>query len=282
MGLAEGKLRVATLHPLLGIMVREIGGDLVEVVDLSGPGGDPHHFEPSAEDLRRAGRADVFLASGMGLEPYLPRLRDIVPSGVAIVEMDQGLPALPMVERDDDDHGTQDPHWWHSIDRYRRATGLVCETLSKLDPASAAVIRKQTLAYRQRLDALENWTRREIARIPKERRVLATTHAAFQYFCRDWGFRMIALQGVNHEQMPDPATVAKLLGIIRQQRVPAIFPEKEANGAILEVIARDSGVPLAGPLCADGTGVTSYEGMIRGNVQSLTAALADARPASTH
>jgi len=52
--LNAAELKVATLHPLLGDLARKVGGANVEVVDLIGPNGDPHHFEPTPADLQRA------------------------------------------------------------------------------------------------------------------------------------------------------------------------------------------------------------------------------------
>ena len=72
---AAAELKVAVLHPLLADLAREVGGEHVEVVDLIGPDGDPHKFEPSAKELQRAKGAELYLASGKGLESYLGKLK---------------------------------------------------------------------------------------------------------------------------------------------------------------------------------------------------------------
>ena len=39
-------LKVATLHPIVADLARQVGGANVEVIEILKPGGDIHHFEP--------------------------------------------------------------------------------------------------------------------------------------------------------------------------------------------------------------------------------------------
>jgi zinc/manganese transport system substrate-binding protein len=278
--LAAAELKVASLHPLLGDLARQVGGERVEMVDLIGKNGDPHHFEPAPADLERAAGAKLYLASGMGMESYLGSLREILGEKATILEVGKDLPSIEG-ECDHDhaghDHAHEhetDPHWWHSIDLFRRATTITAEAFSKADPAGADVYARNAAAYRAKLDDLDRWTRKEIARIPKAKRHLATAHAAFGYFCKDHGFEPIPVQGLNREQMPDPKKLAALIAELKEHQVGAIFPEKESNPKILQVLTKDTGIQLGGPLHADGSGVESYEAMIRHNVATIVAGLA--------
>ena len=278
--LAAAELKVASLHPLLGDLARQVGGDRVEVVDLIGKNGDPHHFEPAPADLEKAAGAKLYLASGMGLESYMGSLREIVAGKATILEVGKDLPSIEgACDHDHEGHGhahehETDPHWWHSIDLFRRATTITAEAFSTADPAGADVYAKNAAAYRAKLDELDRWTRKEIARIPKARRHLATAHAAFGYFCKDHGFEAIPVQGLNREQMPDPKKLAALIAELKEHDAGAIFPEKESNPKILQVLTKDTGIKLGGPLYADGSGVESYEAMIRHNVATIVAELA--------
>jgi zinc/manganese transport system substrate-binding protein len=278
--LAAAELKVASLHPLVGDLARQVGGERVEVVDLIGKNGDPHHFEPAPADLEKAAGSKLFLASGMGLESYIGSLREIVGAKGTIVEIGRDLPSIEG-ECDHDhaghDHAHEhetDPHWWHSIDLFRRATTIMAETFSKADPAGADIYAKNAVAYRAKLDDLERWTRKEIARIPRQKRHLATAHAAFGYFCKDHGFEAIPVQGLNREQMPDPKKLAALIAELKEHQAGAIFPEKESNPKILQVLTQDTGIKLGAALYADGSGVESYEAMIRHNVSAIVAGLA--------
>lgn len=279
--LSAAEWKVAVLHPLLGDLARQVGGGRVEVVDLIGPKGDPHHFEPQPADLRRAEGARLWLVAGMGLESYLPALKSVVGSG-KLCEVGETLPALEgECDHEDHDHGAhkhgKDPHWWHSIDLFRRAVSVVEGEFAAADPEHADEYRRNAAAYRGSLEDLERWAKRELLRVPKERRLLATAHAAFNYFCKDFGFAPIPVQGVNREQVPTAAQLAMLVAELRERRVTALFPEKESNPKILQSLTRDTGILLGEPLIADGTGVESYEAMVRHNVKAIVAALAPAQ-----
>lgn len=276
--LSAKELKVATLHPLLGDLARQIGGERVEVVDLLGKKSDPHHFEPAPEHLREAGAIDLYLASGMGLESYLPSLRTILPDSTKLIVLGDDLPSIDGSCNDPDhDHQNHshnlDPHWWHSIDTFRRAATLTANAFAKADPQGAEIYQANALTYRETLNELERWTRREIARIPRQRRTLATAHAAFGYFCRDFGFKPLPISGINREQMPDARTLAGLITSLKSERVPVIFPEAATNPKTLAALTEETGITLAPPLNADGSTADSYESMVRKNVGIIVAAL---------
>lgn len=272
------ELKVASLHPLFTGLSREIGGDQVETIDLIGPNGDPHKFEPKAGDLRRAAGARLYLASGMGLESYLPRLRGIIGKNATILELGATLPALEgACDHEDHDHSHDhetDPHWWHSIDLFRRATSVLTAEFAKLQPENTALFEKRAENYRKRLDDLERWAKHEIARIPRADRKLATAHAAFNYLCKDFGFTPLPVQGLNREQVPSPAALASLVATLRESKVKAVFPEKNSNPKILQALTRDTGLLSGPPLDADGTGTPGYEEMMRANITAIVSTLA--------
>lgn len=279
--LAAAEWKVAVLHPLLGDMARKIGGPRVEVIDLIGPNGDPHHFEPGPSEIRRAEGARLWLVAGMGLESYLPALRSVVGAG-KLCEVGETLPALEgECDHEGHDHGAhkhgKDPHWWHSIALFHRAVSVVENEFSAADPGHAAEFRRNAEAFRRSLEQLERWAKREMIRVPKSRRHLATSHAAFNYLCKDYGFTPIPIQGLNREQLPDAAELAGLIETLREHHVAALFPERESNPKILRSLTRDTGIALGTPLIADGIGVESYEAMMRHNVSAIVAALAPAQ-----
>ena len=273
--LAAAELKVAVLHPLLGDLARQVGGVQVEVIDLIGAKGDPHHFEPKPEDLKKAEGAAIYLVAGMGLEGYLPKLRAIIGTKAALIEVGSTLPALDgNCQQSDHDHTQEiDPHWWHSIPLFRRALGIVTEALTTASPEHAADFKKNAEFYRKQLDELELWSKREISKIPREKRHLATAHAAFNYFCKDFGFVAHPVQGLSHEQMPDPTQLARLIADLKKDHVAAIFPEKESNPKILKTLTSDTGIQLGESLIADGTGGITYLAMYRHNVKTIVTAL---------
>lgn len=279
---SAAELKVVSLHPLIGDLLRHVGGDKVEVIDLLGEKSDPHSFEPTAEDLSAAGDSQLYFVSGMGLESYLPKLKAVLAGKAEIIEVGKTLPPLygacdheghDAHEGHDHDAHELDPHWWHSIDLFRRAAGIVAEELTKASPEDGEVFAANAAAYRAKLNELEKWVKRELVKIPKDRRILVTAHAAFQYFCDAYGFESHSVQGLNREQMPDAVALTELIADLKKDEVGAIFPEKESNPKMLQSLTRDTGIKLGGELIADGRGMTSYEEMMRMNVETIVAAL---------
>ena len=116
--MAVAGLKVATLHPLMTDLARQVGGNQVEVISLLGPNDHPHSFSPSPKILAKARGAQIYLASGKNMEPYLGRLRDTVGSNATILEVGRKVPSLKVSGRDAQyvccpkhAFGAIDPHW---------------------------------------------------------------------------------------------------------------------------------------------------------------------------
>lgn len=284
------EIKTVTLHPLLTDLVKRVGGEQVTIVDLIGKTGDPHHFEPSSDQLKQTNGALLYFVSGKGLESYLPSLKSIVAHEAKIIEVGATLPSIEgscehceheheeehkeeAAHEEEEHHHDIDPHWWHSIENFRRAVNVVAAELTLADPAHKDLFEKNAAAYRAELEELDRWTRKEIAKIPKASRQLATAHDAFGYFCKDYGFTAFPVQGVNREQVPSTAELAELIDDLKEHQVGAIFPEKESNPKILSTITKDTGIKLASPLIADGTTVDTYAEMVKHNVNAIVEAL---------
>jgi ABC-type Zn uptake system ZnuABC Zn-binding protein ZnuA len=268
-------LRVSTFSTVLTEIATEVGGAAVKVHGHVGPGVDPHGFEPRLGDLRVLERADVVLLSAKGLEAgYARKLREAAGRKALLVEVGAGFPSLRLPDEQRPGATVEDPHWWHSIAHMRRATKMVRDAMSSLRPAERAGFDANAERYLGELESLENWARKKISVLPRSARKLVTSHDAFQYFARDYGFTIYAIEGVSASEEPSSAKVAGIIAMIRAQGVKAVFPEQMENPRVLREIVRESGAKLGGVLYADGLGEGgTYSGMFRHNVTELVEAL---------
>jgi zinc/manganese transport system substrate-binding protein len=280
---AHSAVKVASLHPIVADLVKQVGGANVEVIEILKPGGDIHHFEPAPKDIAAMRGAKLLLASGKGLETYLDKLRDSLGSGVKLVEVGEKVPSIPYVcnhDHGDGDHdhhhGQFDPHWWHSAENMKRAARIMAEELSVVDPANAVAYEAGAKAASKRFDELKKWAQKEIASVLRKDRKLVTAHAAFGYFCKEYGFEPISLLGVGRSDDADSKHVAETIAEIREHGIKAVFPEDQANPKVLAEIARSTGVKIGEPLIADGTAkiAHTFETMLAHNVRAIVAALA--------
>jgi len=281
---AEEKLQVASLSTVLTDIARNVGGDKVEVVNIVKPGIDPHEFEPTPGDIKTISQAKVVLVSGLGFEGYLDKLRAAVGGGpVFVVVGDAIKPIMTDAEDDDHDHGSAhkdgkvpDPHWWHSVPNVKIATRVIRDAFVQADPAEAEAFEGNAQAYLEKLDGLGKWVKLEVAKLPKDKRILITSHDALGYFARDNGFAIHPVQGISTADQPSSRKVRELIEEIKTEGVKAIFAENIENPKVLSEITKETGAKLGGTLYADGLGkdeANTYESMMRHNVTTIVSAL---------
>lgn len=282
---AGDKLPVASLSTVLTDIAQNVGGDRVTVTNIIKPGIDPHDFQPSPGDIKTLSNAKVILASGLGFESYLGKLRASVGDGPVFVVVGDAIKPI-MVDEDHEghdhghSHGTEgkmaDPHWWHSIANAKIATRVIRDAFVAADPADKTVFEANAKAYLAKLDTLAKWVKIEIARLPKDRRVLVTSHDALGYFARDHAFEIHPVEGLSTGDQPSSKNIRALIEEIKAEGVKAIFAENIENPKVLGEITRETGAKLGGTLYADGLGTSeanTYESMIRHNVQAIVKAL---------
>ena len=175
--------------------------------------------------------------------------------------------------------GEKDPHWWHSIDNVLFATDLVRVEYARSRPAWAEVFARNAQAYEQRLFGLQAWAGREIAKLPPARRQLVTSHDAFGYFARDYGFTLHSIGGLSTDGEPNAQHLARLIDLIRHEHIRTVFAENSVNPRIVQNLVSETGVHLGGILYADGlstadSDAASYEKMFRHNVRTIVDGLA--------
>jgi ABC-type Zn uptake system ZnuABC Zn-binding protein ZnuA len=222
------------------------------------------------------------------MEGYVGKLKEATGTKGRVVEVGNQFPALTMAahEHDDDpDHGhgkggkseqVEDPHWWHSLTNIKRAVNVVRDEMVKSSPANEAPIRKNAAAYIAKLEDLEKWCRAEVAKLPRNKRKLVTSHDAFQYLAKDFGFTIYPVEGISSTDQPSSKKVSELIKTIKTQGVKAIFAEKIQNPKVLTEITRETGAQVGGELYADGLGdgdASTIDGMFRHNISTIVNAL---------
>jgi ABC-type Zn uptake system ZnuABC Zn-binding protein ZnuA len=286
--LAAEPIRVSSFSTVLTEVAEQVGGSKVQVTGHIKPGIDPHDFEPKPADLKTVSESQLVLLSAKHMEGYVGKLKQATGGKTTILEVGDSFPSLEMKAGDHDhadgtdaadhDHGDQveDPHWWHSIANVKRATRVVRDELTRISPEDKDTFATNAQAYLAKLDALQKWVNNKLAELPRDRRKLVTSHDAFQYFARENGFTIYAIEGVSSNDQPSSRKVADMIAEIKRQGVKAIFTEAIQNPKVLSEITRETGVKIGGELVADGLGegdASTYEGMIKHNVTTIVDAL---------
>ena len=277
---AQGKPKieaVATIS-ILGDLVKNVGGDRVDVTALVGPNGDAHVYEPTPGDAKRLAGARIVFVNGLGLEGWMTRLVEASSTKATIVVVSKDVTPLQAPEGGEAATGAPDPHAWQSIADAKIYVANIRDGLDAVDPAGKQTYDTAAKAYLAKLDALDNEVRTAIAGIPADRRKIITTHDAFGYFGAAYGMQFIAPEGVSTDVEPSAKDVAKIIAQIKRQKIPAVFLENVSDPRMMEEIARETGAKIGGKLYSDalsepGGPAGSYIAMMRHNVDEFSAAL---------
>jgi ABC-type Zn uptake system ZnuABC Zn-binding protein ZnuA len=274
-GWAAKPLAVASLSTVLSDLGRQIGRDKVRIVDLVRSGVDPHQFEPTPGDVRQVAEADAVLVSGKGLEGYLTKLEQSTGNTGKFIDVGRELPSLQLPEGG---KMVPDPHWWHDVGNAETAVSVLANAFAVADPDDQGAFTANAAALRQQLQKLAAELKVKVAELPRDRRKLVTSHDAFQYFARAFGFTVYPIEGVSPTDQPSSKKVAELIDTIRRQNVKAVFFENVENPKVTAEITRETGAIIGGELYADGlgnpgSGAETYQDMMRHNVNTIVNAL---------
>ena len=180
------KMNVVTTTTMVTDMVKEIGGDRVNVVGLMGPGVDPHLYKPASSDVVKLQRAKIIFYSGLMLEGRMTDLFfRMARAGKLVYAVTEAIPEKDRLEPPEF-AGHWDPHVWGDPLLWSNCIVTVVDGLSKADPAGAAGYAKRGRAVDASYKAMKSWALKRIAEVPTNHRILITSHDAFNYFGQEY------------------------------------------------------------------------------------------------
>lgn len=283
------KVRVVTSTSQIGDIVKNVAGEKVDLTILMGPGVDPHLYKATARDVITLQRADVILYNGLHLEGKLAetfaKLSKMGRKTVAVAESISADRLIPSADYED----AHDPHVWFDPQLWSTVVEAVEQALIETDPENTAAYQKGAEAYQAKVKALSDWAKARIETVPEDKRVLVTSHDAYNYFGRAFGFQVVGVQGVSTATEAGLADITNTSDFIKERGIPAIFVESSVSPSTIKRISRDSGAVVGGELFSDALGalgemhegadgesydVGTYLGMFKYNVDTIVVSLA--------
>ena len=302
-------LKVLSSFTIIGDMVKNVGGEHVEVENLAGYDVDLHSFEPRASDIKKLTSdvgAKLLFINGLELEPWVERMISSSSYEGQTIVLSEGIKAIKFADIHEDDHhghdhdhhehhdhdhahhhdhnhdhehhhhGEWDPHAWQNPLNAVIYVENILQALKATDPDNAQAYEVNAASYIAEIKALHEEANKAFADLPEEKRRFGTNHEAFAYLAEAYDLTQVPVSGVSGAE-PSAAQVGAVIETLRAENVGAVFLENTTNNRLIEQIARDAGVKVGGTLVADalqkeGEGST-YLGMMRKNTNTLLEAL---------
>lgn len=280
---SNGKLNVVTTTSMITDLVKNIGGDYINLQGLMGSGVDPHLYKASEGDVTKLVNANVIFYNGLHLEGKLVEVFEKMGTATKTpIALGDVLDKSTLIGSDYF-ASSYDPHVWFDINYFRQFTKKVTQILSEKDPDNAANFRANETAYLLRLDNLQSRIKTTIETLPRAKRILVTAHDAFNYFGKAYDFEVVGLQGLSTATEAGVQDVQNLSTFIIENNIKAVFVESSVPKRTIEalqaaVISKGHEVAIGGTLYSDalgnaGTVEGTYVGMFEYNVNTIVNAL---------
>jgi manganese/zinc/iron transport system substrate-binding protein len=283
----DGKLSVVTTTGMIADAVTNVGGDLVEVQALMGPGVDPHAYRQTRSDIVAMTQADLVLWHGLYLEAQLEEFLLDLSERQPVVAVAEALPKADLIAHDEYPDRF-DPHVWITPSLWAGVVTAVEEALIEVRPEDEATFRANAAAYRAEVERLAAYQAEVLATVPEESRVLLTAHDAFNYFGSTYGFEVMGIQGISTESEAGLNRIGELVDLLVERNIGAVFVESSVSDrnirALIEgAAAKGHTVVIGGELFSDamgepGTYEGTYIGMIDHNATTISTALGGTAP----
>ncbi|WP_233268534.1 metal ABC transporter substrate-binding protein [Pantoea sp. BAV 3049] len=245
---AADKFRVITTFTVIADMARNVAGDAAEVSSITKPGAEIHEYQPTPGDIKRAQKAQLILSNGMNLEMWFRKFFQHL-KGVPEVVVTTGI--VPMGITEGPYNGKPNPHAWMSPDNALMYIDNIRDALMKYDPANATTYQQNAETYKKQIIATLAPLRKQVAELPVNQRWLVSSEGAFSYLARDLGLKELYLWPINADQQGSPQQVRRVIDLVKQHHIPAVFSESTISDKPARQVARETGAHYGGVLYVD-------------------------------
>ncbi|MGV8025736.1 MAG: metal ABC transporter solute-binding protein, Zn/Mn family [Anaerolineaceae bacterium] len=253
----SGKIAVTVSILPQKYFVERIGGDLVDVNVMVGPGEEPHTFEPQPSQMEALSNSQIYFTIGVEFEDaWLAKFKDANPE-MKFVDTSAGIAKIPMTaeEHHDEDAetahelGELDPHIWLSPANVKVIAQTIATALSDNDPQNSSSYQENLNAFLADVDNLDQEIRSSLDTLST--RQFITFHPAWGYFAQDYDLEQITIEIGGNE--PSASELATLISYAKENDIHFIFAEPEFSTKSAETIANEINgqVILIDPLAED-------------------------------
>ncbi|HSO58223.1 MAG TPA: zinc ABC transporter substrate-binding protein [Paenisporosarcina sp.] len=258
------KIQVIATYSIVYDIVKNVGGDRVEIHTLAPVGSNPHEYDPLPKDVQLTTDADAVFYNGLNLEAgnsWFEKLLLTANKGEKdspVFLMSEGVEPKYLTTKGKESE--VDPHAWLDIRNGIKYAENARDGLIKVDPEHADVYEKNAQAYIEKLETLHQESVTRYNEIPKEQRLLITSEGAFKYFSEAYDFEAAYIWEINSENQGSPEQVKSIVDFIRTKKDPVLFVETSIDPRSMETVSAETKVPIYGKVFTDSIGKSGEDG----------------------
>jgi ABC-type Zn uptake system ZnuABC Zn-binding protein ZnuA len=248
------RLRVVTTTEDLAALVREVGGDVIDIESIARGYQDPHFVEPKPSFILRLNRADLLVVVGRDLEigwlpPLIQQSRNgkIQPGADGYLDASLNvrvleLPTGQVTRAMGDVHPLGNPHYWLDPENGRQIAQSIQKKLSRMQPADAGYFAGRLTDFERRLtEAEKRW---DAAMAPLKGVKVVTYHRSWPNFADRYGLDVIGYVEPKPGIPPSPGHTLDLIAEMKRQQVKLILVEPYFDLKTPNAVARDTGAKV--------------------------------------
>lgn len=272
------KIQVIATYSILYDIVKNVGGDRVDIHTLAPVGSNPHEYDPLPKDVQLTTDADVVFYNGLNLEggnSWFEKLlltANKTGEDAPVFRLSEGVKPKHLTTKGKESE--EDPHAWLDVRNGIKYAENARDGLIKVDPEHADIYEKNAKAYIEKLEKLHEEAVNRYNKIPKEQRLLITSEGAFKYFSEAYGFEAAYIWEINSENQGSPEQVSNVVDFIRSKENPVLFVETSIDPRSMEMVSSETGVSIYGKVFTDSIGKPGEDGdtyikMMKWNIDTI-------------
>lgn len=270
------KLKVVVSFYPLADFAKNVGGDYVDVTNITPTGAEPHDYEPTPQDIAKVYNSDVFIANGNGVDAWADKIEeDLISKGIKVIKISGHVASLK--SNSPEGQASFDPHFWLDPVYVEEEIDIIADTLIEIDSVHEKEYNQNRNAYKAQLEELEQEYTKGLASC--QIRQIVTSHNAFNYLANRYNLTTLYILGLSPDEEPSPKAIAEVANIARQKGIKYIFFETLVSPKLSETIANEIGAktlvlnPIEGLTDEEIAQDKNYISVMRDNLTNLKVAL---------
>ena len=228
------KLTVAVSIVPQETFVKEVAGDIVDVITIIPPGKSPANYAPAPQDLSKLSRSSIYFTIGVQAEQstIIPKLKDIN-DDIKIIDISDAV--RKQYSEREFSPGQRDPHIWLSPKRAIIMVESIAQELSSVDSKNSDIYQRNALNYIDKLKELDKEIENSFDKMKD--RTFIIYHPSLGYFADDYGLTMVSIQSEGKDAAPDD--LKRVIDTAKKHEIKTVFYQAEIDSRHSEVIAAE-------------------------------------------